>query len=93
MQKAACGASRAPLTRSEPSYGNGVAAVAVFVGIFGVWAGWHWKLMHRSWQDLRQVKEQAKGKLPALQTARSHHTSVAILFAMIAVVLIAVALH
>jgi len=49
--------------------------------------------MHRSWQDVRQVKAQAKGKIPALQTARSHHTSVAILFATIVVVLIAVVLH
>jgi hypothetical protein len=70
-----------------------VSAVVAFVGIFCVAAGWHWKLMHRSWQDLRQVSEQAKGKVPALKTARSHHTSVAILFAVIAVVLVAAALH
>ncbi len=56
-------------------------------------AGWHWKLMHRSWQDLRQIKAQAKGWIPALKTARSHHTSVAVLFAVIAAVLIIAALH
>jgi|HubBroStandDraft_1064217.scaffolds.fasta_scaffold01266_3 hypothetical protein len=70
-----------------------VGALAIVVGAVGVAIGWHWKLMHRSWQDLRQVKEQAKGKLPALKTARSHHTSIALLFAVFAVVLIAVALH
>jgi len=49
--------------------------------------------MHRSWQDLRQIKDQAKGRIPALKTARSHHTSVAVLFAVIVVVLIAAVLH
>lgn len=74
-----------------PSYGDAVGAVAFFVGAFGVVAGWHWKLMHRSWQDIRQVTEQAKGKIPALKTARTHHTSKAVIFAVIvAVVLIAV---
>lgn len=68
-------------------------ALAFFVGIFCVAAGWHWKLMHRSWQDVRLVRGQAKGKIPALKAARSHHTSVAILFAILAVLLIAVALH
>jgi len=70
-----------------------VAALAFFVGVFCVAAGWHWKLMHRSWQDLRQIKDQAKGRIPALKTARSHHTSVAVLFAVIVVALIAAVLH
>jgi hypothetical protein len=70
-----------------------MTALAVLVGIFCVAAGWHWKLMHRAWQDIRQVKGQAKGKIPALKAARSHHTSVAVVFAIIAVLLIAVALH
>jgi hypothetical protein len=47
--------------------------------------------MHRSWQDLRQVKEQARGKIPALKTARFHHTSVGLfLVVIVAVLLIAV---
>lgn len=49
--------------------------------------------MHGSWQNLRQVKDQAKGKIPALKTARSHNTSVAVLFAVIAVAIIAAVLH
>jgi hypothetical protein len=70
-----------------------VAAVAVLIAVFCVAAGWHWKAMHRSWQDLRQVKDQARGKIPALKTARSHNTSVATVFAVIAVVIIAALLH
>ena len=63
-------------------------AVAILIGVFCVAVGWHWKLMHRSWQDLREVKELAKGKIPALKAARSHHTSVAIGFAVIVAVLL-----
>ena len=70
-----------------------MAALAVFVGIFCVAAGWHWKLMHRAWQDVRQVRDQAKGRIPALKTARSHHTSKALLFALVAVLVIAVVIH
>jgi hypothetical protein len=70
-----------------------VSALAIVVGVFCVAAGWHWKLMHRAWQDLRQAREYAKGRIPTLKTARSHHTSVALLFAVLAVVLILVALH
>ncbi len=68
-------------------------ALALLVGVFCVAAGWHWKLMHRSWQDLREYRQRAKGYIPALRTARSHHTSVALVFAVIAVLLIAAALH
>jgi hypothetical protein len=75
------------------SYGNGVTAVAIIIGVFCVAVGWHWKLMHRSWQDIRQVSAQAKGKIPALKAARSHHTSVAAFFAVIVAVLLIAALH
>ena len=68
-----------------------MAALAFFVGAFCVVVGWHWKLMHRSWQDLRKVSRQAKGEIPALKSLRSHHTSKALVFAIVvAVVLIAV---
>jgi hypothetical protein len=70
-----------------------VAAVAFFVGAFCVVVGWHWKLMHRSWQDIRQVREQAKGKIPALKAARSHHTSKALVFALIVGVLLIAVIH
>jgi len=70
-----------------------VSALALLVGIFCVYAGWHWKLMHRSWQDLREYRQRAKGYIPALRTARSHHTSVALVFAVITAAFIAVAVH
>jgi hypothetical protein len=70
-----------------------MTALAFLVGIFCVAAGWHWKLMHRAWQDIRLVRGQAKGKLPALKAARSHHTSVAVVFAIIAVVFVAAVIH
>jgi hypothetical protein len=49
--------------------------------------------MHRSWQDLREYRQRAKGYIPALRTARSHHTSVALVFAVVTVAFIAVAVH
>ena len=68
-----------------------MAALAFFVGAFCVVVGWHWKLMHRSWQDLSRVRRVAKGEIPALKSLRSQHTSKALVFAVIvAVVLIAV---
>jgi hypothetical protein len=70
-----------------------VPAIAILIGVFCVAVGWHWKLMHRSWQDLRQMKEQAKGRIPALKAARSQHTSVAIVFAVIVAVLLLAALR
>jgi hypothetical protein len=65
-----------------------VSAVIVVAVIFGVLAGWHWKLMQRSWQDLRVAMAQAKGRIPTLKAARSHHTVVAFWFAAAAVILL-----
>jgi hypothetical protein len=70
-----------------------VGALAIFVGAFCVIVGWHWKLMHRSWQDIRQVRELAKGKIPALKAARSHHTSKALVFAIVVAVLLIAMIH
>jgi hypothetical protein len=70
-----------------------VAAVVILLGVFCVAVGWHWKLMHRSWQDMRLAKEQAKGRIPILKEARSHHTSVGIVFAVIVAVLIVAVVH
>jgi hypothetical protein len=70
-----------------------VGALAFFVGAFCVVVGWHWKLMHRSWQDIRQVREQAKGKIPALKAARSQHTLKAVIFAVIVAALLIAVIH
>jgi len=70
-----------------------VAALALLVGVLGVVAGWHWKLMHRSWQDLGKVRRVAKGEIPALKTLRSHHTSKALVFALVVAVLLMAVIH
>jgi hypothetical protein len=64
-------------------------AIAILALIFGVLAGWHWKLMHRSRQDLRSAMAQAKGRIPTLKAARSHHTGVAFWYAVAAILIIA----
>lgn len=68
-------------------------ALALLVGVFGVVAGWHWKLMHRSWQDLSKVRKVAKGEIPSLKTLRSHHTSKAVVFALVVAVLLIAVIH
>lgn len=70
-----------------------MVALALLVGVFGVVAGWHWKLMHRSWQDLSKVRKVAKGEIPSLKTLRSHHTSTAFVFALVVVVLLIAVIH
>ena len=70
-----------------------MVALALFVGIFGVVAGWHWKLMHRSWQDVSRVRKVAKGEIPALKTLRSHHTTRAFVFALVVAVLLFAVIH
>ena len=70
-----------------------MAALALLVGVLGVVAGWHWKLMHRSWQDLGKVRRVAKGEIPALKTLRSHHTSKALVFALVVAVLLMAVIH
>ena len=70
-----------------------MVALALLVGVLGVAAGWHWKLMHRSWQDLRKVRGVAKGEIPALKSLRSHHTSKALVFAIVVAVLLIAVIH
>jgi len=49
--------------------------------------------MHRAWQDLSQTKAQAKGKIPALKAARSHHTAKALVFGVVAVAFLIAVIH
>ena len=67
--------------------------MALVVGVFGVVAGWHWKLMHRAWQDLRLTKDQAKGKIPALTAARSQHTAKALALGLFVADLLVALIH
>lgn len=62
----------------------------ILAGIFGVLAGWHWKLMHQSWRNLRSAMAQARGRIPTYRAARSHHTGVAFWYAVAAILIIAV---
>ena len=70
-----------------------MVVLALLVGVFGVVAGWHWKLMHRSWQDVNRVRRVAKGEVPALKTLRSHHTTRALVFALVVVVILIAVIH
>jgi hypothetical protein len=70
-----------------------VPALALLVGVFGVVVGWHWKLMHRSWQDVDRVRRVAKGEIPGLKSLRSHHTSKGLVFALIVAVLLIAVIH
>jgi hypothetical protein len=70
-----------------------VLAIALLMSIFGLYAGWHWKLMHRSFQDVNRVKRLAKGQIPELTKLRSHHTVKAFWIFVVAVVIIFVAVH
>jgi len=70
-----------------------VVVLALLVGVFGVVAGWHWKLMHRSWQDVNRVRRVAKGEVPALKTLRSQHTTRALVFALVVVVILIAVIH
>ena len=70
-----------------------MGALAIVVGVFCVVVGWHWKLMHRSWQDTNRIRARAKGDIPELKAIRAHHTSKALVFAVIVVVLLIAVIH
>jgi hypothetical protein len=62
--------------------------LVILIGGFGVFAGWHWKLMHRSWQDYRTARATARRGTPAFRAARSRNTWRAFLFGLGALVLL-----
>lgn len=68
--------------------GSTAILLVIVFGVFGVFAGWHWKLMHRSWQDYRTAKGTARRGTPALRAARSRNTLRASLFALGALLLL-----
>jgi hypothetical protein len=61
-----------------------VSLVAILVGVFGAYAGWHWKLLHRGFQ----AAARAKGELAAARKARWHHMPKAVLFAIAALIIL-----
>ena len=70
-----------------------MSAVILIMIAIGVWVGWHWKLMHRSWQDVGRVKRLAKGQIPELRKLRAHHTSKAFVIFVVILIVILVVLH
>jgi len=68
--------------------GSTAALLVILVGGFGVFAGWHWNLMRRSWRDYRTARVTARRATPALRAARWRHTWVAFLFALVALILL-----
>jgi hypothetical protein len=60
------------------STGIGGRTLALLVGAACVWAGWHFKLMHRAWQDLRA----ARATIARVRRLRRRHTFRAFLFAV-----------
>jgi hypothetical protein len=68
--------------------GSTAVLLVIVFGVFGVFAGWHWKLTHRSWQDYRTARRTARRGTPALRAARSRKTLRAFLFGLGALLLL-----
>ncbi len=68
--------------------GSTAVLLVILIGGFGVFDGWHWKLMHRSWQDYRTARATARRGTSALRAARSRNTWRAFLFGLGALVLL-----
>jgi hypothetical protein len=58
--------------------------VIILVGAFGVWAGWHWKLLHRAASDVDRYKAAVK----AAQKVEMAHWGRAVLFGVAALVIL-----
>ncbi len=62
--------------------------IALLVGVFGVFAGWHWKLLHRAVRDVARYKDSVK----AARQVEREHWGRAVLFGVAAlIILVAVA--
>jgi hypothetical protein len=65
-----------------------VSFIVIMVGAFGVFAGWHWKLLHRAVHDVNRYKASVK----AAQKVEREHWGRALLFGVAAlIILVAVA--
>jgi len=70
--------------------GSTAVLLIILVGVFGVFAGWHRKLMQRSWQDYRTARATARRGTPALRAALSRNTMRAVFFGLGALLLLLV---
>ena len=66
-----------------------MSVVAIFMGVFGVFAGWHWKLLHRAIRDVDRYKASVK----AAKKAEQEHWLRAVLFSVAAVIILIVLAH
>ena len=65
-----------------------MAALVIIVGAFGVFAGWHWKLLHRAVNDTDRYKAAVK----TAKKVEQEHWGRAVMFGVAAlVILLAVA--
>lgn len=64
-----------------------MAFVAILVGVFGVYAGWHWKLLHRAVHDVSRYKASVRAaqKIERGQWGRAVLFGVAALIILVAV--------
>lgn len=58
--------------------------VAIMVGTFGVFAGWHWKHLHRAVHDVSRYKASVK----AAQKVERGQWGSAVLFAVAAIIIL-----
>lgn len=63
-----------------------MAFIAIMVGVFGVFAGWHWKLLHRAVHDVARYKASVK----AAQRVEREHWGRAVLFGVAALIVLVV---
>ena len=58
--------------------------VVLIVGVFGVFAGWHWKLLHRAMTDTDRYKAAVK----TAKKVEEDHWGRAVLFGVAALVIL-----
>ena len=60
--------------------------IAIMVGVFGVFAGWHWKLLHRAMYDVKRYKASVR----AAQKIEQEHWGRALLYGVAALIILVV---
>ncbi|MBV9450504.1 MAG: hypothetical protein JO345_31910 [Streptosporangiaceae bacterium] len=58
--------------------------IALLVGVFGVFAGWHWKLLHRAVRDVARYKDSVR----VAQKVEREHWGRAVLFGVAALIIL-----
>jgi hypothetical protein len=61
-----------------------MSLVVIIVGVFGVFAGWHWKLLHRAASDVTRYKASVR----AAQRVERDHWGRALLFGVAALIIL-----